>query len=177
MYLRIVSLCLFVLCAPVTLWALDGTTPIHIESDSLDIDDNRGISTYRGNVVFRQGGSYLWADEIVVYIQNRQALEKIKALGRPARFKLVAESGGGRQSQTETVGEAELIEYRDEAATLLLKGQARLNQAGNRFSGDVIEYDTQKRIVRAGRAVDSESKGRVKVTILPRQADRQDGAP
>ena len=173
MFLRIVSVWLLALGMPVAGWAMDNTSPIHIESDSLDIDDSRGISTYRGNVVFRQGGSQLWADEIVIYIKNRQRLEKVEALGQPARFKLVPDD----KRQEVTTGEAARIEYRDEAGIMLLRGQANLLQAGNVFSGDVIEYDTLKRVVRAGKVVDARSEGRVKVTILPRQADEQGAAP
>ncbi len=173
MFLRIASVWLLAFVVPLTGWALDRTTPIHIESDSLDIDDSRGISTYRGNVLFRQGGSRLWADELVIYLENRQVLERIEARGRPARFKLVPEDEG----QAETSGEAALIEYRDEAGVMVLKGQARLLQAGNAFSGEVIEYDTLKRTVRAGKAVDARSEGRVKVTIVPRRDGQQGEAP
>ncbi len=138
--------------------------PIHIESDSLDIDDGRGISTYRGNVLFRRGDSRLRADEIVIRIDDQQRLDTIEARGAPARF--LMEPQGEEEAPAE--GEARRILYRERDGIMRLEGGARLSQGGNLFSGEVIEFDTVRRIVRAGAAVEGSRGGRVKVVIQPR---------
>ena len=171
MCLRIASALLLLISLPTPALAVDRTEPIHIESDSLDIDDVKGVSAYRGNVVFRQGPNRLWADEIVIYVRDREALEKIEAKGQPARFRVVPETGEEAAS-----GEADLIEYRDAAGIMLLKGHARVRQGGHELAGDVIEYDTAKRTVRGGKQVDAQARERVRVTIQPRQAQPETDA-
>ncbi|MBI3772384.1 MAG: lipopolysaccharide transport periplasmic protein LptA [Gammaproteobacteria bacterium] len=144
---------------------VDSEQPIYIESDSLDIDDTRGVSTYRGNVQFKQGGNQLWADEVVIHSRDRRELDKMVATGKPARFHQAPAPGKAQ----ETNGEAEQIEYQAMQGVVVLDGTARLSQGDNVFTGNRIEYETEQRLVRAGKATSTQKPGRVKVVIQPRK--------
>ncbi len=142
--------------------------PIFIESDSLKIDDAKGISTYKGSVVFRQGPDSLKADELVIYAEQRQELKKIVAIGKPARFDHEAELADER-----SWGEAENIVYEAQTSRVILNGEARFQQGDNQFSGNRIEYDADKKLVKAGKKGGGE--GRVQIVIHPRK--NSDAAP
>lgn len=136
--------------------------PIYIESDRLEIDEARGLSIYRGNVHFRQATTHVWADEVMVYVDDQQTVEKIEAEGRPARFHQYP-----AVDVEELQGEALSIVYRAAEGFVVLEGDASLMQEKNKFAGNRIEYDADKRVVRAGQQEPGES-GRVQVVIQPR---------
>lgn len=142
--------------------------PIFIESDSLKIDDKKGVSTYKGNVTFRQGTASLHADEIVIYTKARQEIEKIIAEGNPAHFEHDAEDDNKDAS-----GEAKRIEYHAVNAIVILDGEARFRQGDNQFAGNRIEYEFDKKLVRAGKSVAPNDEGRVQIMIQPRSANQK----
>jgi lipopolysaccharide export system protein LptA len=141
--------------------------PIYIESDSLNIDDAKGISTYTGNVVFRQGADTLHADELVIYSEQRKELKRVVAKGKPARFDHVDEL----PSQT-SWGEAGEIEYLADKSLLILNGDARFQQGDNQFSGNHIEYDSERKLVKAG-SNGGNGAGRVQIVIHPDKGDAE----
>ena len=151
---------------------MDSEQPIYIESDSLDIDDTRGVSTYRGNVQFKQGGNQLWADEVVIHSRERRELDKMVATGKPARFHQAPAPG----KDQETNGEAAQIEYQALQGVVVLEGAARLSQGDNVFTGNRIEYQTEQRLVRAGKAANARKPGRVQVVIQPRKKSEAAGS-
>lgn len=136
--------------------------PIFIESDSLKIDDAKGISTYKGRVEFRQGSDSLKADVLVIYAEQRQEVKKIVATGKPARFDHQTELAEER-----SWGEAEKIVYEAQQSRVILNGEARFQQGDNQFSGNRIEYDSDKKLVKAGKTGTGE--GRVQIVIHPRK--------
>lgn len=138
---------------------IDQSQPIEIESDSAMIDDSEGISTYRGNVIIRQGSTKLTADNITVFAQDR-SVTQIVANGTPATFK--QQDAGAEQS---TSGQAEQITYKAEDAILVFSGEAKLEQNTNSFSGDQIEYDIMRKAIRA--KGDEGSGNRVKIQYFP----------
>ncbi|MDZ4263712.1 MAG: lipopolysaccharide transport periplasmic protein LptA [Pseudomonadota bacterium] len=138
--------------------------PIYIESDSLNIDDAKGISTYQGNVLFRQGMATLKADTLEIKTRNRQEVQTIVAKGTPARFDQQSPEAGKDAS-----GEALRIEYVAPKSLVIMDGQARFRQGENQFSGNRIEYEAEKKVVRAGKSVAPDGKsGRVHIVIQPR---------
>jgi len=163
---------LYLLLAFTTVWAADepgqAQEPIFIESDSLNIDDSKGVSVYRGNVNFRQGGASLTADELTIYARQRQEVEKIIAVGSPARFEQLAQKEGEQDSS----GEAKRIEYRAADGRVILDGDARFQQGDSYFAGSRVEYDSEKKLVRAGKNVAGE--GRVQIMIQPRSGNGKD---
>ncbi len=159
---------LYVLLASMAVWADDAgqaQEPIFIESDSLDIDDAKGVSIYRGNVHFRQGGASLQADELTIHARQRQEVEKIVAVGNPARFEQLAQTA----DEQDSFGEAKRIEYHASDGLVIFDGDARFQQGDSYFAGSRVEYDSGKKIVRAGKNVAGE--GRVQIMIQPRSGN------
>lgn len=142
----------------------DRDEPIYIESDSLHIDDTKGVSIYRGNVHFRQGTANLWADELTIHSNARQELERVVALGRPARFKQDSEI-----PEENAAGQADRIEYQADIALVTLDKNAQFQQGENQFSGNKIVYKTDEKLVRAGKAVSEDNTGRVQIVIHPKK--------
>ncbi|HHM05625.1 MAG TPA: lipopolysaccharide transport periplasmic protein LptA [Gammaproteobacteria bacterium] len=154
-------------CVPALLagpaWALssDREQPIHIEADSVLLDDARGVAVYRGNVRFTQGSTRLNADEVTLHSGNRKELDRVVAVGRPATFRQRPD-----KQKEEVRGQAMRIDYSTTDAVVVLTEQARLWQAGNEFSGHRIEYETLKETVKGYKKPDGGE--RVHVIIQPR---------
>ncbi|MFV1872235.1 MAG: lipopolysaccharide transport periplasmic protein LptA [Oleiphilus sp.] len=133
--------------------------PIEIESDQATLNDKTGSSTYSGNVIISQGLSRLEAEYITVNSKERK-ITSIKATGSPAHF--VQQSA---EKATSTHGYGNAITYNTENESLTFKGDARLIQAENSFSGEVIEYDVVKKAIKA--KGDESIGSRVKIQYFP----------
>ena len=140
----------------------DKQQPIHIEADSVVIDDDQGTAVYRGNVRYSQGSTHLEAQEVTLYSTDRQKVDKVVAIGKPATFRQRPDN----QDQ-DMRGQAGHIEYFAASERVILEEDAHLWQGKNEFSGSRIEYDTAKQMVKA--LTSGEESGRVQVIIQPRQ--------
>lgn len=136
--------------------------PIEIESDSATLDDKTGISSYTGNVIISQGQSRLEAEYILVSSQDRK-ISSIVATGSPAHF--VQKADG-----TSTHGYGNSISYNTELESLTFKGNAKLIQAENSFSGEEIEYDVTKKAIKA--KGDENIGTRVKIQYYPNTTEK-----
>lgn len=148
------------LCSNVS-FAIDPNSlePIEIESDRATLDDKTGSSTYSGNVIISQGLSRLEADFIIVNSKERK-ITSIQAKGTPAHF--VQQTALNEKS---THGYGNSIVYSTENESLTFKGEARLLQAENSFSGEEIEYDVVKKAIKA--KGDENVGSRVKIQYFP----------
>ena len=140
----------------------DKQQPIHIEADSVVIDDAQGTAVYRGNVRYSQGSTHLEADQVTVYSADRQKVDKVVSDGQPATFRQRPDN-----QDEDMRGQASHIEYFADDEHVILEGDAHLWQGKNEFAGSHIEYDTAKETVKAVKAETDE--GRVQVIIQPRQ--------
>lgn len=137
--------------------ATERSAPVLIEASEVMIDEPNGVSTYRGDVLFQQGGMSLRADEVKVHSRG-STLHQVEASGSPVKFEIQNAQGD------ETQAEASRMEYRVADGYLLMEGDAQLWQSGNHFSGGRIEFDTfQDRIVASRQGKEQ----RVRVVIHP----------
>lgn len=145
------------------LWLLQGSAfalsgdreqPIQLAADSVDIDEARGQSIYKGNVELIQGSIRLLANTVTVQQQGRKP-NKIIAVGK-VRFSQKGPRGPVK-------AKARRAEYVVNSELLTLIGKASLNQAGDTMRSDRIIYDRVKHRVRAGAA--AKGKQRVRITI------------
>jgi lipopolysaccharide export system protein LptA len=150
---------LWLLFEPGALLALsaDKDQPIQVEADTVEIDDRRGMSVYRGNVRLTQGSILLRADTLTVHHPQRK-LEKAIAEGGPAHYQQDLDDNQGQVK-----AQAQRMEYSAGEQVIVLSGRAQLWQNGNQFNGNHIRYDMQTDVVRAQR--DEAGKERVQVTI------------
>jgi len=154
------ALCLLIWLplAPAHALSTDKDQPIHVEADSVEIDDRTGISIYQGNVDVKQGSIHLTADKVTVYQKDKRT-DRVKAVGRPVHFQQRTDKG-------ETVkGRAQEVEYSVTGDELVLTGDALLSQGDDNFSSDRIIYDRKNARVKAGAS--AKGKERVHITITP----------
>lgn len=143
--------------------AASKTKPITIEADRATLDEKQGVSTYTGHVLLTQGGIKINADTLIVHSKKGE-LSHVTAVGKPVRY-----VQKGQVTNEDILGEANTMEYFAKEKRLLLLENAKLTQGGNAFSGNRIDYDTQKEVVTA--AVSESGEQRVQVTIQPKPSD------
>src|SRR3569833_1283932 len=112
----------------------DKEQPIHIEADSVVIDDARGVATYRGNVHYSQGSAHLNADEVIVYSADRKQVDKVEAKGSPATFRQRPDN-----KDEDIRGQSLRIDYFANEERIVLETDAHLWQGQNEFTGDRID--------------------------------------
>lgn len=163
--------------APVSAFDLESDDPIRVSADNARLDDSAGTAVYSGAVVVQQGATELTAERVVLY-RDGGGVSRIEASGGPARYSQTAAAGEARID-----ARAEVITYTADEARLIFEGKAVIEQADNVFRGDIIRYDTARRVVTAeGRPQEDDSRGRVEMVIQPRQAapsqstDRSEGS-
>ena len=122
----------------------DEQKPIEIEADRAELDDATGTATYSGSVRLDQGSLKVRAARLIIETDAQQ-VQRITAEGDReqdllARYEQTPEPGA------EPVrAQAQTIIYYTDAGRIELLGAAQLEQAEDRFEGDVISYDLTTR--------------------------------
>lgn len=135
----------------------DKDKPIELRADSAEIDDNKKVSVYIGNVFIKQGSMELKADKITIYSDD-DGVKEMVAIGKPANFRQQGEVNGPF-----TKGKAERIEYFAEIDETIFIDKAELTQDGDIFTGDRIRFEMTNDIVTAT----SHNKGSQVIMTLP----------
>lgn len=139
--------------------------PVHLEADSVDIDEQKGISVYRGNVVLNQANMRLSAVEIQVF-SHKGKLQKIIAKGNPVKTEVTPE--GGRPP---IFGTSLEVEFHAAQRLVIMQNSAKLSQGRNEFQGHRIEYNMDKNLISAHKSTNGNE--RVKVIIHPQDTNLQ----
>lgn len=176
---NIIFLCASLLFATNT-WALstDKDQPIEIEADSADLDNEKGVTIYRGNVVLIQGTVRMTGDTMTVYFKDDE-LDTLIMEGKPARYRQLPDD-----SEIYDEAEALRMEYYELKSLVILIDKASFKQEGLSFSGNRIEYDTEHSKVKARGSVKQQngtgnssasgsSGGRVKIILKPKKKKEQ----
>ncbi len=116
--------------------------PISIQSDTLELNQEKGLATYLGKVLLTQNGKELRADKIIIYRNTQGKLEKILAFGNPAKY-------FGTLKNEHLLGEANKITFLTGAQDMILEGQAKLIQKQDSFTAPYITYNFQNKIIRS----------------------------
>ena len=150
---------------------------IDIKAQYLLLDENKGISKYKGKVLFTKDTLIIKADTVTLYYKDNK-LTKAFITGSPADVQHQPDNEAKVHSQ------AKIMEFFVSEDRLILKGQAFVNQGNRHFSGEYIEYDTRQRIITAAgnqnrllnaeNSKNSPSKGRVHVIIGPTDDSAED---
>lgn len=176
---NIIFLCASLLFTTNT-WALstDKDQPIEIEADSADLDNEKGVTIYRGNVVLIQGTVRMTGDTMTVYFKDDE-LDTLIMEGKPARYRQLPDD-----SEIYDEAEALRMEYYELKSLVILIDKASFKQEGLSFSGNRIEYDTEHSKVKARGSVKQQngtgnssasgsSGGRVKIILKPKKKKEQ----
>jgi len=162
--MKIPKILLSLLILPAPLWALsnDREQPIHVSADTLEMDEQSGLSTYEGNVLMTQGSIRIESDKLLIIQNDQQAVDHFKMWGEPVHFEQ-------RNDRNEPIkGRALYMEYHNESGELVLQREAYLDSNGDTVESELIRANTETEYVKAG---DAKSKKRVRMLILPRNND------
>ena len=132
--------------------------PVHLRADRIDVDQKKGLSLYRGNVVFSQGTLRLTAARAEV--QSRaNAVETVTAEGKPVTFRHRPEG------LAEFIdGAASRAVYQAMTRRVDLYGEVQVRRGRDLFRGAVLRYDIDNRSI----AAEGTAGQRVYAALLPR---------
>lgn len=161
---KISLLCaLFLLSGPTFALKSDKDQPIDISADSLQINDEKNVSIYKGKVKLSQGSLSIEADELTLYFNDANEMQFMDMIGKPAQFKQQDED---LQWMT---GTAQKIEYRDLESLLILNKNANFKSGKEHIKSEFIKINFDKDLINAGKS----DKERVFIKILPRVKNAQ----
>ncbi len=144
----------------------DRNKPMHMEANSVFVDDTSRTSSFDGNVQLLQGTLSIQADKIVV-VQDKDGFQHCTASGRLAHFRQKRDSVN---EYVEAYGER--IEYDTHSEVAEFFGQARIRREGDDVRGEHIIYNTRTEVFQvsgapADKTAEPTGTGRVTVVIQP----------
>jgi len=71
----------------------DREQPILIEADKATIDNIKRVAIYEGDVIITQGTIRINANTVTLNYTQKQDIDKVTAVGKPARFKQRLDGG------------------------------------------------------------------------------------
>ncbi len=141
----------------------DSEQVIQFSSDRLEIDEVKKTQTYSGSVEMQQGSLKIFAEKVVIYREGNRT-SQIVATGQPARYSQIAQPG-----EEPIIAKARRMEYDIEGKTLQLIDNASIVQRGTSLSGNKIDYDVQRSLVKAQGDGKGGEDDRVRMVIPPEQ--------
>lgn len=155
----------------------DRDKPVQVESDRMEYDDTRKISTFIGRVVLTKGTILIRADRMVVR-EDADGFQYGRAEGSPASFRQK------REALDEHVeGYGQTIDYDGKAETVVLTSEASLRRLErervlDEVHGARIIYQSGAEFYTVeGRAPGAQGSDRVRMVIQPRKASESSSAP
>lgn len=152
----------------------DRQQPIKINSDTADIDNKKGVSVYRGDVVMTQGTTRITGDIITIYTKGRE-VTKVIAQGNNKGRAYYEELQPGEQGTVQAWGYT--IRYDVNGDQIELIKNAQLSQKGDTFKGEKINYNLAQQTVNAKGTPNKGESGRVQMVIQPKQKQSTDAKP
>ena len=149
------GICFYAIAAP--------DQQIHIQADNMRFDINSGDSIYQGNVRFVQGNIDLSGDRVNVKSKDGKIIN-VQVTGSPARYHDSTESG-------RVLAESEQMDYAVTENKLTMRGTARLEQDARVVQSQQIIYDTEKKLILAGKSPGKKGgeTDRVNITLTPKK--------
>lgn len=118
----------------------DQQEPLELQANFADIDQEKHIGIYTGNVEFDQGTTHIRASKAVTKAtKNNKISEAIIYGDKKNQAHYWSKIS---QDKPEIHAYADIICYKPEINTIELKGNARIRQGDNSFSAPMITYDT-----------------------------------
>ena len=116
----------------------DKEKDIEIEADSAEMDDLKGITIYRGDVIVVQGSIRMTGHTMTVHFDDNGDMELVIMQGTPATYRQLPDN-----SKNYDEAEALQMEYYALKDYIILKEKALVTKPdGSTMSGKRIDYDT-----------------------------------
>lgn len=142
----------------------DRNQPVQLKANSAELDDRKGVSVYIGQVHIKQGSMEIFSDKATIYSDD-QGIKQIIATGNPVRFKQKP-----AVDKPWTHGRSLIMEYHADIDRVILKEEAELTQAEDRFKGDRIQLDIESDVVTAT-SKGKQQGSQVEMFLPPRNKD------
>lgn len=169
-------------------WAdrADRDKPIHVEANSLQVDDEKRIQILEGDVLLTQGTLLIKAKRMVI-TEDHQGFQYGVATGGPKGKAYFRQKREGRTDYVE--GESERIEYNTRIEVAEFFQQAWIKSGQDLIKGNYIWYDALSEKYRANgnppsrqgtpapAGEEAASVGRVRAVLQPRRQAPETGAP
>ena len=143
----------------------DAQQPIHIHSDSAELDQNKSVAVYHGTVKMEQGTMTVTSDTMRVELQD-QLVVRIIAEGDRAHYQQQAKA-----DESMVFADAKKIVYFTQEERVELTGNAYLTQDKNEFTGELIKYNVREGKVDAS----ANGQGKVQMILQPAALKKQQG--
>jgi lipopolysaccharide export system protein LptA len=136
----------------------DTSLPIEIAADSMEVEQERQVATFRGSVDAQQGDLRLRADVLIVHYQD-------KTDGGGKTISLIEADGNVFVSSPEETAQGTHGVYDVTARTIALDGPVTLTRGDNVIQGERLELELETGVSR----VIGGGQGRVKGVFVPEQ--------
>ncbi len=144
----------------------DRDKPMDIEADRVDVDDNKGISTFRGNVHVIRGSMHIRGDVVVVHRDANSEIDNIVATGNDSKRALYRQRPDNKP--TDVVGQAIRIHYDAKKEIVTLKKQGEIQQDKDIFRGNLLIYHAKTdKVSASGTDKKNGNNGRVRMRLQP----------
>ena len=143
----------------------DRQRPIEVQADTAMIDEAKGSSVYRGNVIIVQGTLQVRADEVEIYSKDREVTRIIAKADENSK-RLAHYEQQTNETKDMVIAKARSITYLVQEERVQLAGSARLQQVDDVFTGELLHYDMARGIVVLS---SGGSSGRVNMTLSPKK--------
>jgi lipopolysaccharide export system protein LptA len=158
-------------------FATNNRAPIDIQADSLTINDQKKIATYRGNVIAVQGDFTLRTVELEVHYGAKPAADGAaktaasSTLGSDSQQikRILAKRQVVMTSTRDQTATGDLADYEVGGQTVVLSGNVILKQGPNILKGDKLIVDLK---TGESRMEATPSGGRIKTILHPQQKDQ-----
>ena len=138
----------------------DRDQPMDVVADRVDVDDDKGISTFRGKVHVTRGSMQIRGDVVVIRRDKNNEVETIVSTGKRAIYRQRPDN-----KPSDVVAKALTIDYDAKKEIVTLKKQGEIKQQKDTFSGELLVYHAKIDKVKA--SSNKNNKGRVRMTLQP----------
>ena len=139
----------------------DRDQPIRIDSDRAQLDNQRRVAVYEGNVVLLQGSLRITGDVVTMHFNEGYDLSILISEGSPTRFQQQLDSGEVQE------GRADRIEYRTGSGAMTFVGEARIAQGQFKMKAHRLEYDSVSGSIKGVSGDVGPGGSRVTLTVQP----------
>ncbi|EDP45696.1 lipopolysaccharide transport periplasmic protein LptA [Rickettsiella grylli] len=130
----------------------------YFESDSVTYNNKTKQGIYRGHIKLTQGSAVLTADYATSYFDQNGQINKIIAIGNPARYQAFI-----FPHRPQLIATGKTIYYYPKKEYLEAIGNAEMVQGKNHFKGYQINYDFKTKTIGSPLS----PKGHTQITIAP----------
>lgn len=130
----------------------DNQQPLHITSDTFNLNYQSGIATYNGHVLVIQGSRQLSGDQLLIERNPSGQVSKITLYGKPAKFTGLAEP-----NKPLVHAQALTMVYEPLKNLFTLEHDALIEQNGNISKAPKIIYNTKTEDVSTVQSQDARS--------------------